>query len=74
MKLELEDLLYASFQKGYYTAETKEMSTENHEKHNSNPWYWYIMLADLVDPDRWRGKSALDFGSGCGREPGFQER
>jgi len=58
---------YSSFQKDFYTRETPAMKVENHRRHNENPNYWDIMLGDLKDRERWRGKRALDFGCGCGR-------
>lgn len=59
---------YSEFQKKFYTAETPIMKIQNHNMHNSNPDYWNILLAPLKEnPENWNGKSALDFGCGCGR-------
>jgi SAM-dependent methyltransferase len=42
--------------------------TNNHPEHNPNPLYWDLLLGDLKNnPDRWTGKTALDFGCGKGR-------
>lgn len=42
--------------------------TNNHPEHNSNPLYWDVLLGDLKNnPERWVGKTALDFGCGKGR-------
>ena len=41
--------------------------TSNHEEHNSNPNYWDILLSDLKDKELWKGKKALDFACGKGR-------
>lgn len=42
--------------------------TSNHEEHNSNPWYWSMLLRPLiVDPTRFNHSAALDFGCGKGR-------
>lgn len=58
---------YSTFQKRFYIEETPKMKIENHRGHNKNPDYWDILLGDLKDRDRWKGKRALDFGCGCGR-------
>ncbi len=41
--------------------------TSNHGEHNSNNDYWDILLNDIKDKDVWKGKVALDFGCGKGR-------
>ena len=42
--------------------------TNNHECHNSNPYYWSILLKDIIaKKEFWDGKRALDFGCGKGR-------
>lgn len=43
------------------------IGTNNHEVHNSNPDYWFILLGDLKDSESWNGKTALDFACGKGR-------
>lgn len=59
---------YSKFQKDFYTRETPIMRVENHGKHNANPNYWSILLGDIQnDPEKWKGKNALDVGCGCGR-------
>lgn len=59
-----------------YVAEAKEffnthhlgMTTTNHSEHDSNPDYWDVLLSDVKsDPEKWKGKNAIDFGCGCGR-------
>jgi len=58
------------------TSQTKEffqntnstMPTENHARHTKDPEYQKYILAPIRDtPELWRGKTALDFGCGCGR-------
>lgn len=45
-----------------------KFGTNNHPEHNSNPKYWDILLGDIKNnPDNWKDKNALDFGSGKGR-------
>ena len=59
---------YSQFQKNFYTAETPTMRIQNHTQHNNNHNYWDILLGPIKsDPTRWKGKNALDFGCGCGR-------
>ncbi len=42
--------------------------TNNHLEHNDNPLYWDLLLKDIKsNPEIWRGKTALDFGCGKGR-------
>lgn len=42
--------------------------TNNHEQHNANPLYWDLLLKDLkYTPEKFKGKRALDFGCGKGR-------
>lgn len=42
--------------------------TNNHPEHNSNPKYWDILLGEVkLSPSKWKGKTALDFGCGKGR-------
>ena len=65
---ELDKNEFSKFQKEFYTAETPTMKIVNHTQHNNNPNYWEILLGDVrSDPEAWKGKSALDFGCGCGR-------
>lgn len=53
---------YTLMQKAKYSS-----GTSNHDEHNSNPDYWDILLKDTLDSSRWKGKSALDFACGKGR-------
>lgn len=53
---------YTQMQKAAYRG-----GTNNHLQHNANPRYWDALLKDLKDKDLWKGKNALDFGSGGGR-------
>ena len=42
--------------------------TNNHEAHNKNKKYFNVLLKDITeDPDKWKNKKALDYGSGKGR-------
>ena len=42
--------------------------TNNHPEHNTNPDYWDVLLGDVKsNPEKWKGKTALDFGVGQGR-------
>ena len=42
--------------------------TTNHTEHNSNPLYWDLLLGDIKsNPEKWKDKTALDFGCGKGR-------
>jgi len=44
------------------------MIVNNHHVHNPDPEYWGKLLNDVRDnAERWKGKRALDFGCGCGR-------
>lgn len=53
---------YTKMQKNFYGT-----GTSNHLEHNDNEDYWNILLKDLKDSSIWSGKTALDFGSGMGR-------
>ena len=53
---------YTNMQKKYY-----ESGVAAHLRHNKFPHYWDILLGDLKDVDKWKGKNALDFGCGAGR-------
>tara|TARA_R110000824_G_scaffold211022_5_gene396905 strand:+ start:2398 stop:3165 length:768 start_codon:yes stop_codon:yes gene_type:complete len=59
-----------------FTAQTKEffeklnpgMIVDNHKQHTIDPEYQEYILGPIKDdPEHWRGKTALDFGCGCGR-------
>lgn len=59
---------YAEMQKQLYEAQAQFMRYGNHLSHNNNPNYWSILLGDVFKhPESWVGKTALDFGCGCGR-------
>jgi SAM-dependent methyltransferase len=48
--------------------EAYRCGTGNHPEHNPNPKYWDILLGDIKSsPEKWEGKTALDFGCGKGR-------
>lgn len=62
------DNKYTQMAKRQMEAETSNMKIRNHKEHNENPDYWNILLKDIKNnTDVWSGKSALDFGCGCGR-------
>ena len=54
--------LYTQMQQKAY-----KRGTSLHLEHNDNVDYWDILLKDLKEKDRWKGKLALDFGCGKGR-------
>lgn len=62
MKKNNKDNKFTKMQKGFYNE-----GTSNHHEHNENIDYWNILLADLKESKKWKGKNALDFGSGMGR-------
>lgn len=44
------------------------MTVDNHAHHNSDPEYYNLLLKEIVyNKEYWKGKNALDFGCGCGR-------
>ncbi len=44
------------------------MKIDNHKQHDIEPHYKDILLKEIVNnPELWKGKVALDFGCGCGR-------
>jgi SAM-dependent methyltransferase len=53
---------YTSMQKGRYHG-----GTSNHEEHNNNPDYWYILLKEAIEHFDNRDIKVLDFGCGAGR-------
>ncbi len=53
---------YTHMQKQFYMG-----GTTNHIEHNANPDYWDILLGDLKDGEKFKGKKALDFACGKGR-------
>ncbi len=54
--------VYTQMQKSQYAA-----GTSNHPEHNKNKDYWDILLGLIKDQEAWKGKIALDFGCGKGR-------
>jgi len=47
---------------------TYDSGTNNHIEHNENPKYWDLLLGDIKsNPKNFKGKTALDFGCGQGR-------
>ena len=52
---------YTLLQKCHYNG-----GTSDHVEHNDNADYWYILLGPITDTDN-KGKKALDFGCGKGR-------
>ena len=57
-----KDNQYTNMQKRQY-----DKGTGNHLEHNDNPDYWNILLGDLKNKELWKGKKALDFACGKGR-------
>lgn len=44
------------------------MTVDNHKQHDAEPNYWNFIIKHVSEkPEEWRGKRALDFGCGCGR-------
>jgi ubiquinone/menaquinone biosynthesis C-methylase UbiE len=65
-----KDNKYTQMQKEFYGKDkAKQMASVDHKHHNDNPDYWNILLADVYNDDQnyWKGKKALDFGCGTGR-------
>lgn len=59
---------YTVMQRSHYDSTHHIMAIQNHRGHNSNPDYYGLLLKDITqNPERWKGKVALDFGCGCGR-------
>lgn len=59
---------YTQMQTEAYERIVEEMSIDNHRQHNANPDYWSVLLGPLTgEPEKWAGKTALDFGCGQGR-------
>jgi len=54
--------------KSFFDGINEGMQVDNHKEHDIEPHYKNILLKEIVDdPESWRGKVALDFGCGCGR-------
>jgi len=59
---------YSEMQRGFYNTTTHLMAKENHRNHDANPDYWSILLKPIRENSvKWKGKNALDFGCGTGR-------
>ena len=59
---------YRDMQRKYFDSEAENMGKHNHISHNENIDLWEIGYASLFHyPESSRGKSALDFGCGGGR-------
>jgi len=60
---------YAEMQKAFYESTASGMDADgNHRRHDNNPDYKGILLRDLeLHPEKFKGKFALDFGCGQGR-------
>ena len=59
---------FLTTQKEFFEGDSHLMPKGNHQEHNLDMYYWKVLLSPLINaPDFWRGKSALDFGCGCGR-------
>jgi SAM-dependent methyltransferase len=61
-------LNYRDMQRKYFDAEAKNMGKHNHLTHNLNIDLWEIGYSAIsYNSDKFKGKSALDFGCGGGR-------
>jgi SAM-dependent methyltransferase len=59
---------YRDMQRSYFDAEAKNMGSHNHLTHNMNRDLWEVGFAPIAsDPGKFKGKNALDFGCGGGR-------
>jgi 2-polyprenyl-3-methyl-5-hydroxy-6-metoxy-1,4-benzoquinol methylase len=59
---------YVAEAKEFFNTHHEGMTVNNHSEHDPNPDYWDVLLGDVKsDPEKWKGKNALDFGCGCGR-------
>ena len=60
---------YTQMQKGFYNkAKADQMVSVDHRYHDGNADYWSILLGPVKDNrEYYRGKKALDFGCGTGR-------
>lgn len=73
----LNKLKLSAWLRSAYTGENKytalqklqyKRGTSDHLEHDANPEYWDILLGDIKrQPEAWRGKYALDFACGKGR-------
>ena len=64
-----KDNPYTKMQKAFYNAtKAREMAGVNHRQHDNNRHYWRVLLRSIRnDSAKWKGKIALDFGCGTGR-------
>tara|TARA_R110002110_G_scaffold203787_2_gene414978 strand:- start:5001 stop:5738 length:738 start_codon:yes stop_codon:yes gene_type:complete len=59
---------FIRFTKEFFEKTNPGMQLENHSPHTTDPEYQQYTLGPIIDnPEQWRGKTALDFGCGCGR-------
>jgi len=59
---------YTTHTKEFFEKHHADMTVSNHARHTLDPQYQEYILGPIKDdPERWRGKTALDFGCGCGR-------
>ena len=59
---------YLNKQKNIFESTHDGMTILNHKQHNDDPEYWNILLKEIKqDKEKWKNKTALDFGCGCGR-------
>jgi SAM-dependent methyltransferase len=59
---------YRDMQRKYFDAEAENMGKHNHLTHNLNVDLWEIGYSSIArSPENFRGKNALDFGCGGGR-------
>lgn len=62
------DNKYTKMQKHFYESTADNMVKQDHRQHDENPDYWDILLGPVKrDSEKWKGKMALDFGCGTGR-------
>lgn len=63
-----KDNKYTKMQADYYESTAKGMAEVNHRHHDANFSYWSVLLKPIrEDSAKWKGKKALDFGCGTGR-------
>jgi len=64
--IDYKDYLVAA--KKFFEKNSSKMVIANHYQHNIEPNYWEYMLQDITQyPNKFRGKLALEYGCGAGR-------
>jgi SAM-dependent methyltransferase len=59
---------YLTDAKLFFEKNAPGMTVKNHYQHNVEPNYWQYMLEDVYrTPGKWKGKLALEYGCGAGR-------